>query len=75
VIGSVRNGRDVHLVVQPGQHRLRLRVVGKYSPELTIVSVADEVAAFECGPAGSTLSALYLSIFKRNGYITLRRAL
>jgi hypothetical protein len=74
VIGTVRNGDTVELVVQAGDHRLRLRVAGKHSPEVAFSVAAGGAASFDCGPAGSTLNALYQAIFERNAYIKLRPA-
>ena len=73
VIGSVRNGDSVDMIVPPGPHRLRLRVMGKYSSELQVDLAADEMAQFDCGPRGSVFDDLYNSCFRRNEYIRLTR--
>ena len=72
VVGSVRNGQTVRFDLAPGAHRLRIRVAGKYSPELALSVGVGDTATLECRPAGSTASALYQSIFRRDAYISLR---
>lgn len=74
VIGSVKNGEVVTFPIRPGPHRLRVKVFGKGSSELS-VTVGDEGSpTFECGPAGSILSSLHRAFFRRGDYLTLRPA-
>ena len=56
-VGKVRRGRAADFPVQPGRHRLRLKIDWKGSDELSVQVGPGEVALFVCQPNGTAVTA------------------
>ena len=69
--GRVRNGETVSIDVEPGLHRVRIKIDWTGSNELSGPVAAGERLRFECGPTGSWLTAFPRSL-ESTGWVDLR---
>jgi hypothetical protein len=72
--GTIKQGEGVEVEVQPGAHRVQMKIDWARSPELTVDLGEGDRAEFFCAPNASALTALFYSLFKRSDYIRLERS-
>lgn len=68
-VGSLRAGGTLDLPLQPGVHRLQLKLDWCSSPEFELDGSTEHL--LHCKPGGSALMALIDIIFRPNRYISL----
>src|SRR2546423_3118795 len=74
VVGSVKAGESSSFDVQPGPHRLRLKIDWCSSGYLDFtIDNNEQTLSFECGNNVPALSDLIYVIFLRDEYLWLKR--
>jgi len=59
LVGTVRNGRVADFVVPTGRHQIRLQLDWLTSNPIDVDLGAGQMATFDCGPAGSSVTAFF----------------
>jgi hypothetical protein len=73
VIGKINRGESVGFDIQPGRHRLRLKIDWCGSPDIDFEIQTGQVLKFECGNNVPALLDLIYITFLRNKYLWLRQ--
>jgi hypothetical protein len=68
-VGSLRSGETLNLRLEPGVHRLKLKLDWCSSPEFELDGSTEHL--LHCKAGGSALMALIDIIFRPNKYISL----
>jgi len=72
--GAVKQGEGVEIEVDPGPHRVQMKVDWAGSPTLEVNLAEGERAEFVCAPNASPLTAVFYAFFRRSDYIRLERS-
>ncbi len=73
-VGEVEEGEDKEFHVDPGAHRLRLKIDWATSREVPLTLEPDTTTTFLCKPGGSAFTTLVHAVAKRHQYLDLRLA-
>jgi hypothetical protein len=73
IVGKLRMGDVLKLDVQPGPHRLCIKIDFKKSNSIAFDLGPDTVERFACEPGGPYMAAFF-DLFKAEGYVTLTGA-
>src|SRR5260221_7147563 len=75
-VGKIRTGKNVEIIVPPGNHVIRLKIDWCGSNKISFTVKAEENVKFECGPnvAGfkAFLALPYITIW-RDEYLWLKK--
>jgi hypothetical protein len=71
--GAVKQGKGIEIEVDPGPHRVKMKVDWAGSPTLEVDLAEGERAEFLCAPNASPLTAIFYAFFRRSDYIRLER--
>jgi hypothetical protein len=71
-LGSIANGAEVTLSIEPGQHTVQLKIDWCSSPTLAIPMADGQDVTLYCGPNCKPWLTLFYAIFLRNNYLWLR---
>jgi hypothetical protein len=70
--GRVADGQEIRLHVEPGRHRVQLKIDWCSSPAIDVDVPAGGAQVLDCGPNATPLTALAYVIFRTGHYLTLR---
>jgi len=73
-VGQIEEGEDKEFHVDPGAHRLRLKIDWAASRELPLTLEPATTATLLCKPGGSAFTTLIHAVAKRHDYVDLRSA-
>ena len=73
VVEKINSGEIIGLDVQPGQHRLRLKIDWCSSPYVDYEIQLGQTIKFQCGSNAKSLLVLIYITFLRNKYLWLKR--
>ena len=70
--GRVGNDAEVRVHVEPGRHRVQLKIDWCGSPAVDVAVAERSAQVLDCGPNATPLTALFYVIFRAGHYLTLQ---
>ena len=68
----VANGSEIRVHVQPGRHRVQLKIDWCGSPAVDVDVPDGGAQVLDCGPNANPLTGIFYIIFRTGHYLTLR---
>jgi hypothetical protein len=70
--GRVGDDGEVRVHVEPGRHKVRLKIDWCGSPTVDVDVPEDGAQVLDCGPNATPFTAIFYIIFRTSHYLTLR---
>ena len=70
--GRVADGQEIRLDVEPGRHRVQLKIGWCGSPAVDVDVPEGSAQVLDCGPNANPLTGIFYIIFRTGHYLTLR---
>ncbi|MFS2027542.1 hypothetical protein [Massilia sp. CT11-137] len=70
--GRVADGQEIRLHVEPGRHRVQLKIDWCGSPAVDVDVAEGSAQVLDCGPNATLLTLLFYVFFRAGHYLALQ---